>query len=453
MLGQELIQVVAADAPRDIREPRPHQVGVPAPNVAKAREHLRQAALTGHGRGVRDIVVGADVERGATVLHHRQPLDVVDGLARVQRVAATRVVADHPAEGAPGVRGRVRPEGEAMLLRCPAQVVEDHAPRRSPVRSPEHDRARPRAPRHDRRRYAPGRSRRGRARRVGARLGELHVPTTLAGYRTLERWAVGLGSVEVFGIEGTGSYGAGLARFLRELGQRVVEVNRPDRASRHRLGKSDPIDAEMAARAVLSGVATGTPKTGDGSVERIRMLKIARDSAVKARTQSLNQIRALLVTAPAELRESLTGLTVGHLLDRCTAFRPGALRSPAAAARHSLRLLARRNLRLRTEAKELEAEIRRQVASTALDLLEAFGVGPDGAATFLLTAGDNPGRLRSEAAFAALCGASPIPPRRPSRHATGSTAAATGRPTPPCTGSSSSACAGTRRRRPTWLAD
>lgn len=243
----------------------------------------------------------------------------------------------------------------------------------------------------------------------GVRLREIHVPTTLAGYHQLERWAVELGLVEVFGIEGTGSYGAGLSRFLRERGQRVVEVNRPDRATRHRLGKSDPIDAEMAARTVLSGVATGVPKAGDGCVEMIRMLKIARDSAVKARTQSLNQIRALLVTAPAELRESLVGLTAGQLLVRCTAFRPGALSSPTAVARHSLRLLARRNLRLRTEAKGLEAEIGRLVASTAPDLLEAFGVGPNGAATFLLTAGDNPGRLRSEAAFAALCGANPIP--------------------------------------------
>jgi transposase len=243
----------------------------------------------------------------------------------------------------------------------------------------------------------------------GVRQQEIHVPTTLAGYRELERWAVGLGAIEVFGIEGTGSYGAGLARFLRVSGHRVVEVNRPDRATRHRLGKSDPIDAEMAARAVLSGVATGTPKAGDGSVEMIRMLKMARDSAVKARTQSLNQIRALLVTAPAELRESTVGLTSGALLDRCAAFRPGPLNSPAAAAKHSLRLLARRNVRLRTEARELEVEISRQVASTAPDLLGAFGVGPDGAATFLLTAGDNPGRLRSEGAFAALCGASPIP--------------------------------------------
>ena len=232
-------------------------------------------------------------------------------------------------------------------------------------------------------------------------------------WRAIGSWnagALGLGPVEVFGIEGTGAYGAGLARFLRERGgHRVVEVNRPDRATRRRLGKSDPIDAEMAARAVLSGVATGTPKTGDGRVEMIRMLKITRDSAVKARTQSLNQIRALLVTAPIDLRASLAGLRVGQLLDHCAAFRPAALDTPTAVARHSLRRLARRNLALRTEAQELGAELRRQVASTVPELLDAFGVGPDSAAAFLVTAGDNPGRLRSEAAFAALCGASPIP--------------------------------------------
>jgi transposase len=243
----------------------------------------------------------------------------------------------------------------------------------------------------------------------GVRLQELHVPTTLVGYGQLERWAVGLGPVEAFGIEGTGSYGAGLARFLRERGRRIVEVNRPDRATRHRLGKSDPIDAEMAARAVLSGIASGAPKAGDGSVEMIRMLKMARDSGVKARTQALNQMKALLVTAPADLRESLAGLTARELLNRCATCRPGPLCSPTAVAKHTLRLLARRNLELRKEAHELEGEIRRLVGSTAPDLLEAVGVGPDAAATFLVTAGDNPLRLRSEAAFAALCGSSPIP--------------------------------------------
>jgi transposase len=244
---------------------------------------------------------------------------------------------------------------------------------------------------------------------LGARLGELRLPTTLTGYRELEHWAADLGPVEAFGIEGTGSYGAGLARYLGAAGHRVVEVNRPDRAARRRLGKSDPIDAEMAARAVLSGVATGTPKAGDGSVEMVRMLKIARDSAVKARTQSLNQLRSVLVTAPAELRESLAGLSTLRLLGRCAAFRTGVLDSPTAAARHTLRSLARRNLALRAEAKDLEAGMQRLLAEAAPDLLGVFGVGTDSAATLLISAGDNPERIGSEAAFAALCGSSPVP--------------------------------------------
>jgi transposase len=244
---------------------------------------------------------------------------------------------------------------------------------------------------------------------LGARIGELHLPTTPAGYADLEHWAADLGPIEAFGIEGTGSYGAGLARYLDGLGHRVVEVDRPDRATRHRLGKSDPIDAEMAARSVLSGVAAGTPKAADGSTEMIRMLKVARGSAVKARTQSLNQIKALLVTAPMELRESLRGLSTPRLLDHCAAFRPGVLDSPTTAAKQALRSLARRNLALRDELKELDAEIRQLVSGAAPQLLAAFGVGPDSAATLLVTAGDNPGRLRSDAAFASLCGSSPIP--------------------------------------------
>ena len=244
---------------------------------------------------------------------------------------------------------------------------------------------------------------------LGARLDALEVATTRAGYARLERWATELGQVETFGVEGTGSYGAALARFLRQRGNRVVEVNRPDRATRHRLGKSDPVDAEMAARSVLSGVARGTPKAGDGVVEMLRMLKRAKDSAVKARTQSLNQMRALLVTAPTDLREALTGLTVGRLLDRCAAFRPGPLTSPLAVAKHTLRLLATRNRALDLEVRGLDAELRRLVATAAPALTGTFGVGPDGATTFLITAGDNPHRLRSEAAFAALCGANPLP--------------------------------------------
>jgi transposase len=244
---------------------------------------------------------------------------------------------------------------------------------------------------------------------LGVRLAELHVRTTLAGYTRLERWATNLGIVEAFGIEGTGSYGAGLARFLRARHHRLLEVNRPDRATRRRLGKSDPIDAEMAARLVLAGVATGIPKAGDGPIEMLRMLKLAKDSAVKTRTQSLNQIKALLVTAPAELRETLTGLPRGQLVDRCAAFRPGPLTSAVAVAKYALRLLARRYLELRLEIESLELEIDRLVSVAAPALLNVFGLKGDGAATLLVSAGDNPDRLHSEAAFAALCGANPIP--------------------------------------------
>ena len=145
--------------------------------------------------------------------------------------------------------------------------------------------------------------------RQGVRLGELHAPATLHGYQDLERWSRSLGEIHAFGIEGTGSYGAGVARYLTRRGHTVVEVNRPDRSTRYRKGKSDPTDAEMAARSVLAGVAEATPKSGEGEVEMIRMLKSAKDSAVKARTQAFNQMKALIVTAPAQLRETLDGLS------------------------------------------------------------------------------------------------------------------------------------------------
>ena len=134
--------------------------------------------------------------------------------------------------------------------------------------------------------------------RQGVRLGELHTVATIKGYGELERWSRGLGEIHAFGIEGTGSYGAGVARFLTSRGHTVVEVNRPDRSTRYRKGKSDPTDAEMAARAVLAGVADATPKSGEGEVEMIRMFKSTKDSAVKARTQAINQMKALVVTAP-----------------------------------------------------------------------------------------------------------------------------------------------------------
>lgn len=244
---------------------------------------------------------------------------------------------------------------------------------------------------------------------LGRRLADLVVPATAAGYRQLHHWAGDLGQVDAFGVEGTGSYGAGLARYLRRSGRRVIEVNRPDRATRHRKGKSDPIDAEAAARAVLAGTATATPKSGDDQVEVIRILKLTRDSAVKAQTQAVNQLKAVLVTAPCELRESLTGLGQVTLLERCAALRPGEPTTPLSAAKYSLRLLARRALTLRAEAKHLRRHLTELTTAAAPALVALTGVGPDTAAATLLAAGDNPHRLHSEAAFAALCGTNPIP--------------------------------------------
>src|SRR5215210_8322721 len=133
---------------------------------------------------------------------------------------------------------------------------------------------------------------------LGRHLGTLSVPTTRAGYRKLLGWARKLGTIEQVGVEGTGSFGAGLTRFLRTEGIQVREVIRPKRRDQYRCGKSDPIDAEAAARSVLAGTAIGQPKDADGEVEMIRTLRITRRSAVKARAQAANQIQALLVTAP-----------------------------------------------------------------------------------------------------------------------------------------------------------
>ena len=243
----------------------------------------------------------------------------------------------------------------------------------------------------------------------GVRLGERHVPTTTRGYEELERWSRGLGEIRAFGIEGTGSYGAGIARFMTGRGYTVIEVNRPDRSVRYRKGKSDPTDAEMAARSVLAGVADAIPKSGEGEVEMIRMLKSARDSAIKARTQAGNQMKALVVTAPAELREMLDGLTISALSKRCRSFRPSRLYDPKTAAKYALRSLASRYRQLSDEVRHLEAEIERLTRSIAPALVNTFGVGLDTAATLLIAAGSNPDRLRSEAAFASLCGVNSIP--------------------------------------------
>ena len=173
----------------------------------------------------------------------------------------------------------------------------------------------------------------------GRRLDAISVATTPAGYAELLGWAQGLGQIEGWGIEGTGSFGAGLTRFLHRHGQVVVEVNRPDRQARRRRGKSDPLDAEAAARAVQAR-AGAIPKAGDGQVEMIRSLRVARATAMKARTQAINALKALVVTAPDELREQLRGLSAVRLVQIAAGLEPGPVTTPAAAARLGLRTLA-----------------------------------------------------------------------------------------------------------------
>ena len=229
----------------------------------------------------------------------------------------------------------------------------------------------------------------------GVRLAERYAPATSDGYGELERWARKLGEVRAFGVEGTGSYGAGLVRFLTGRGFTVVEVDRPDWSTRYRKGKSDPTDAEMAARAVLAGVANATPKSGEGEIEMIRMLKCTKDSAVKARTQAVDQMKALVVTAPAALRETLDGLTTTALAAWCKSFRPGRLKDPAAAAKYTLRSLTCRYLQLDREIRDLRSELERLTRMAAPALVSIFGVGPDTASTLLISAGSNPQRIHS----------------------------------------------------------
>jgi transposase len=245
---------------------------------------------------------------------------------------------------------------------------------------------------------------------LGARLGAMTLLASSRGYHEMESWAQSLGPVRAFGIEGTGSYGAGLARFLQERGHNVIEVNRPNRQIRHQHGKNDPLDAENAARAVLSGQARAAPKSGTSSVEMIRHLKVARDTAVKSRTQAMVTLKTIIVNAPAALRESLDGLTGKMTLIRhLAALRPGAMTSPTASAKATLRALARRWLMLDAEIKSHDADLDTLTTACAPTLKEAHGMSTGTAAEMLILVGDNPERIRSEAAFAKLCGACPIP--------------------------------------------
>lgn len=247
---------------------------------------------------------------------------------------------------------------------------------------------------------------------TGRLLGDREFPATAAGYAALLAWLRSAGTPAAVGVEGTGSYGAGLLRHLTAAGVTVIEVARRSRQARRREGKSDPIDAIAAARAVLAGTATTIPKPRDGAVEAIRMIRATRRSATRARRAAIGQMHGLLTAAPEPLRARLRGYHRAALVTRCAALRPAAAAAPgdpAAVTILMLRRLARRIAALDTEIAAADTELHALVSATAPTLLAVFGAGPQTAAQILATAGENPHRLHSEAALARLCGAAPIP--------------------------------------------
>jgi transposase len=243
----------------------------------------------------------------------------------------------------------------------------------------------------------------------GGVLGVASFPTTSAGFVQLYDWLATFGTVARVGVEGTGAYGAGLARYLRRRDVEVIEVDRPNRQQRRRAGKSDVVDAVEAARAALSGRASGIAKTADGNAEAIRALLIAKRSARDTRIMCLNQIRHLGFTAPDELRERLRGVSRRRLAHTAAGFRPTAGTDVVThATKLALQTLGRRVLDQEAATERIDAELATLVHATAPGLLALEGVGIDTAAILIVAAGDNPQRLHSEAAFAHLCGVAPI---------------------------------------------
>jgi transposase len=243
---------------------------------------------------------------------------------------------------------------------------------------------------------------------IGQLLGTKSVSTDTAGYLDLLTWAKSLGSVRRAGVEGTGTYGAGLARMLDDHEIEVLEVNRPDRAMRRSKGKADPPDAENAARAVLSGIATAVPKDRSGAAEAMRAVSVVRRSAVKAKTQAINQLRALLVSAPQDIRDRLLKVKTAECIEGCIRLRSLGKTPVLETLTITLRLLAKRWSTLAEEIKSLDTMLNDLTNQHARRLRERFGVGPQTAAVLVAVAGDNPERLKSEAALAALCGTSPL---------------------------------------------
>ncbi|MGW6708052.1 IS110 family transposase [Streptomyces sp. NPDC054956] len=240
----------------------------------------------------------------------------------------------------------------------------------------------------------------------GGHLADAQFPTNAAGYAAAIAFLEAHGTVAAVGVEGTSSYGSGFTHAARQAGLVVVEVNRPDKAERRRIGKSDPIDAYAAARAVVSGRATNAPK--DGAIVGIRALQTAARSAIKARTATLNQITHLLITAPDAIRAKYSALSGDKRVITLARLRPAS--DPAhAPLLTALRTLAKRVQSLTEEHTALTGELDQLVTILNPGLRAAYGVGPDTAAQLLITAGANPARLRTEASFAALCGAAPVP--------------------------------------------
>jgi len=241
----------------------------------------------------------------------------------------------------------------------------------------------------------------------GGLLGVKSFATNLAGYKLLSGWMGTFGEIGLVGVEGTGSYGAGLARHLHREGLVVVEVDRPNLQERARQGKSDSLDAIEAARAALPGRAFGVAKTRDGNVEAIRALMVVRRSARESRTKAMNQIRQLVDTAPDELRERFVGVPSWRIAEGVAILRVHA--DPVRmATKCALGMLGRRAVALGEEGKRLDVLIARLVDKVAPELVELVGLGPDTAALLLIAADDNPSRLRSEATWAKLCGVAPL---------------------------------------------
>jgi len=235
--------------------------------------------------------------------------------------------------------------------------------------------------------------------------------TTRQGYRQMLAWMRSFGEVQRVGIESTGSYGAGLLRFIQKAGIEVLEVTAPDRHDRRRRGKNDDLDAQNAAHAAFAGRRTVSPRSRDGMVESLRVLKACRKTAVAARRVALQMIQNTIVCAPDGLRDVLRDMTRMQLIRTLGAWRPDLTRyrDVEAAYRISLKSLGRRYLELHDEIADLDAMIGAIVDELAPNLVARNSIGHIGAAQMLLTAGDNPERLRSEASFAALCGVSPVP--------------------------------------------